>query len=451
MENKDYSRRNFIKINSLTGLGILAGGTMLMDNAGVKAALSENQDKSDGEIKDIAGMTLEELREKYHKELFENFLPNMEKYAIDHEFGGVMCSLDVRTGKLVNTNKTAWFVGRGMWVYSFLYNNIKQDPHYLEIARKSKDLLLKLRPKDDSFWAGSFNREGEAISGPGDIYGSLFVAEGLFEYAKASGEKEYRQLAKKIIFDCVERYDRPDYVYNISYLPGAPEIQGPRVLGHWMIFLSLSTQMLKHEPDADLEKLAARSVEAIMKYHVNPDYGLTNEVINHDLSIPDNEYAQFCVIGHGLETLTFVMFEAARLKDSDLFKSARAIYKKHVDVATDALYGGYFHSLQHVDKYEWDVRKSLWCQQEVLNGALFLIEHTDDDWGYEHFSRADKFIYTKFYDPENKFWYSGGNRKVDKPNVNLLEHYHHARQLMLGLLSIDRMIERKGKVSGVFS
>jgi hypothetical protein len=37
------------------------------------------------------------------------------------------------------------------------------------------------------------------------------------------------------------------------------------------------------------------------------------------------------------------------------------------------------------------------------------------------------------------------------PNVSLLEHYHHARQLMLGLLSIERMIERRGEISGIFS
>lgn len=452
MKNKDYSRRNFIKINALTGLGILAGGTMLTDNADIKATLSVNSDKSDQKIRDIAGMTLEELRKKYHKELFENFLPNMDKYAIDHEYGGVMCSLDVRTGKLANMEKTAWFVGRGMWVYSFLYNNLDPNPRYLEIASKSKDLLLKLQPKDDSFWPQRFSREGSALTGPGDIYGSLFVAEGLFEYAKASGEKKYRQLAKKIIFDCVERYDRPDYSYSIaSYFKGAPAIQGPRVLGHWMIFLSLSTQMLKHEPDEDLEKLAARSIDSIMNFHVNKDYGLTNEILNHDMSLPDNGFSQHSIVGHGLETLAFVMFDAARRKDVKLFRTAEPIFKKLVDVSADYVYGGYFHALQKVDDYTWTTGKSLWCQQEVLNGALFLIEHTNDEWGYRHFARTDSYIFDKYYNPDYKFWYSGGDRKMASPNTNLLEHYHHARQLMLGLLSIDRMIERKGKVSGVFS
>ena len=448
MENKNHSRRSFLKYNSITGLAVLTAGSALGFIEKEKALIPVDTSKK---INQIAGYPVHQLREKYREELFHRFLPNMDKYAIDHEYGGVMCSLDVRTGELANTKKTSWFVGRGMWVYSFLYNNFEKKARYLEIARKSKDLVLKLMPSDNSFWPGSFSNDGKAISGPGDIYGSLFVAEGLFEYAKASNEKHYRELAKKIIFSCVERYDSPDYNFNIGgYLPNAPLIEAPRILGHWMIFLSLSTQMLKHEPDEELEKLAARSVDAIMNYHVNPIYGLTNEVINHDMSRPDNAFGHASVIGHGLETITFVMFEAARKKDKMLFEKARQIYKRHVDVAADDVFGGYFHSIHNIDNYIWDVRKSLWNQQEVLNGSLFLIEHTNDDWGHQHFERTNIYIYDKFYKKENKFWYSGGDRKMENPAVNLLEHYHHARQLMLGILSMDRIIKRGGKTSGLF-
>jgi len=448
MRKIDYSRREFFKHGSLSGLGVLALGRNLVYEAGKDAP--DNGKPENIKIDKIAGLSLEQLRDKYRSELFENFIPNMDKYAIDHDYGGVMCSLDVRSGQLENKNKTAWFVGRGMWVYSFLYNNMEQNTRYLEIARKSKDLLLKLQPTDKSFWTAKFTCEGDPLSGPGDIYGSLFVAEGLSEYSKASGEKEYRELAKKIIFDCVDRYDQPDYSYTYTYLRGAPQIQGIRVLGHWMILLSLSTQMLSHEPDDDLEKLAARSVDAIMNHHINKDYGLTNEFINHDFSLPDNEFAQFSVIGHGLETLAFVMFEAARIRDASLFHSAETGFKKHVDVGADALYGGNFDILENADNYTWRLNKSLWCQQEVLNGTLFLIEHTGDEWGQRNFSRADKYIYDKFYNKNNKFWYSGGDRKMSNPNVSLMEHYHHARQLMKGIQAIERIIKRGGRPSGLF-
>jgi len=451
MKDNRSSRRHFIKSNSMLGLGALALGNSNNPLAYVKAKTERHDKPNSKVITSIGALTLAQLREKLHTELFERFIPNMDRYAIDHEYGGVMCSLDIRTGELTSTEKTAWFVGRGLWVYSFLYNNIQQDPRYLEIARKSKDLLLTLQPTDNSFWPRTFSREGKPLSGPGDIYGSLFVAEGLFEYARASGESKYRALAKEIIFSCVDRYDQPDYQYHMSYLMDAPDIRGPRVLGHWMIFLSLSTQMLKHEPDEDLEQLAKRSVDAIMNHHLNPQYGLTNEVVNHDFSLPDNAYNQFSVIGHGLETLAFVMFEAARTKDTALFDRARQAFKKHVDVARDAVYGGYFHSIQHIDNYVWDVRKSLWNQQEVMNGSLFLIEHTGDEWALRTFADVYQYSYNKFYKPAYKFWHSGGDRKMEVPNTGLLEHYHHARQLMLGLLAVDRMIERKGAVSGLFA
>jgi len=337
-----------------------------------------------------------------------------------------------------------------MWLYSFLYNNLDKKPEYLEIARKSKDLLLKMQPSDNSFWPRNFTREGQPLTGPGDIYGSLFVAEGLFEYAKASGEKLYRETAKKIIHDCVACYDQPDYIYEVNYLRNVSLIKGVRVLGHWMILLSLSTQMLKHEPDEELEKLTERCVDAIMKYHINKDYGLTNEFLNHDLTLPENEYAQLAVIGHGLETMAFVMFEAARRKDKELFRITEPVFKKHVDVAADHLYGGYFHTLQHADSYTWTLGKSLWCQQEVLSGTLFLIEHTGDEWAKRHFERAHNYSYEKFYNPANKFWHSGGDRKMTNPNINLMEHYHHARELMLGIMSLERMIKRGGIISGLF-
>jgi N-acylglucosamine 2-epimerase len=176
----------------------------------------------------------------------------------------------------------------------------KKKQEYLETAKKAIDFILKLRPEGDDFWTDLHDKEGKPVSGPGDIYSNLFVAEGLAEYAKASGETHYLNLAKGIIFHCLERYDRPDYEYNISYAPGRPKIQGPRVLGHWMIFLSLSTQILKHGPDPDFENLADRCIEAIMKYHMNAEFQILNEVINHDLTLPQNEYAQFVVIGHGM-------------------------------------------------------------------------------------------------------------------------------------------------------
>ena len=396
-------------------------------------------------------LNLQKLQDRYHSDLFDDFIPHMDQFVIDHQNGGFMCSVDITNGKQVNSNKTAWFEGRGMWTYSFLYNHFGKNPKYLEVARKSKDLILKLQPKDNSFWTSSFDKMGNPLSGPGDIYSSLFVAEGLAEFAKASGEKQYFTLAKKIILSCLDRYDSPDYDYYVAYLnPEAPKIPAPRVLGHWMVFLRAATQILEDGPDADLQKVADRCLDACLNHHLNPEYKLFNEVLNHDMSRPANSFKDFSYTGHGIETCWMLLFEAARRKDKDLFTRIADIFKRHVSVAHDHVYGGYFRALDHVGNNTWKVDKVLWLQEEVLIGSLFMAEHTGDNWAQECFKETLEYVQQKFDVSGNLFWSSSGDRQLKEYAKNRAEHYHHPRHLMLNLLAVNRMLKRNGQASNLF-
>ncbi len=396
-------------------------------------------------------LSLQKLQDRYHSDLFDDFIPHMDQFVIDHQNGGFMCSVDISNGKQVNSNKTAWFEGRGMWTYSFLYNHFGKNPKYLEVARKSKDFILKLQPKDNSFWTSSFDREGNPLTGPGDIYSSLFVAEGLAEFAKASGEKHYFTIAKKIILSCLDRYDSPDYDYYVAYLnPEAPKIPAPRVLGHWMVFLRAATQILEDGPDVAMQKVADRCLDACLNHHLNPEYKLFNEVLNHDMSRPDNSYKDFSYTGHGIETCWMLLFEAARRKDKDLFARIAEIFNRHVSVAHDQVYGGYFRALDHVGNNTWKVDKVLWLQEEVLIGSLFIAEHTGDSWAQECFKETLDYVQQNFNVSGNLFWSSSGDRQLKKYAKNRAEHYHHPRHLMLNLLALNRMLKRNGQVSNLF-
>lgn len=449
MQKEKVTRRNFVRTSGLASLGLLTIG-------GLGSCSSITTEGSGGKvdgskINSLAGLSLKELHDRFYKELFDRFVPAMDKYSIDHEYGGFMCDFNISTRELISSTKRTWYQGRGIWVYSFLYNNLKSDPSYLQIARKAIDFIMKLKPQGDSFWEMNYTREGQSLSEPGDLYGDLFVAEGLAEYSKASGEKQYLQIAKEIIFNCLDRYDRPAYVYDISYAPGRPNIRGPRVLGHWMLFLSISSQILSQGPDQDLEALADRAIEAILKYHMNEEYQILNEVINHDLSLPENEFSTFSVIGHGIETLAFVMAEAVRRKNVELFNKSKDAFKRHVEVASDKLYGGYFEVLFNANAYTWSPSKSTWCQQEVSIGALLMIEHQGEQWEQDCFSDLDAYMQEKMARPDFAFWTFGGGRKVDKPNLTTLEHYHTPRYLMRSLLALQRIMERNGNVSGLLS
>ncbi len=426
----------------LAGLGVASLNGYGFD----KNLTSESSNDSN-----LKGLDLNKLHKFYHAELFDRFIPNMDQYVIDHQLGGFMTSVDITNGKQANSNKTAWYEGRGLWTYSFLYNNFGKNPEYLKVAQKSKDFILKHLPGDDQFFTSSYSKDGEPLSGPGDIYASLFVAEGLAEYAKASGDKQYFTIAKRIILSCLERYDKPDYDYYVSYLnPGATKIPGPRVLGHWMVFLRAATQILENGPDTDMEKLADRCIDACLNHHLNPRYQLFNEVLNHDFSRPDNSYKDFSYTGHGIEMCWMLHFEAARRKDKKLFDQVTDVFKRHVSVAHDDVYGGYFRTLDHVDNNIWKVDKVLWLQEEVLIGSLFIAEHTGDIWAMQLFNETLEYVQKSFIKPGNLFWASAGDRFVAEYTKMRAEHYHHPRHLMLNLLALNRMIKRNGKPSGLF-
>jgi N-acylglucosamine 2-epimerase len=445
MINKDYSRRNFLKQNTLTGLGLIGSATLAGSILPLDAQASQSQD-----LKKITGLDLRKLREQYKEALLNKFIPNLGKYVVDHELGGFMCSVDILTRKLVNTTKRAWFEGRGIWMYSFLYNNLDKNPDYLEIARKSKDFILKRLPADGSYYISSFTKEGEPIGDTeGDIYGNLFVAEGLAEYAKATAEPKYMDQAIEIVLKAVQRYDRPEFTYNYK---AENRVSGPRILGHWMILLSVCTQMLRQRSDKEIRALADRCVDAIMNHHLNKDYRLLNEALAHDMSpLPDPVASQYGDMGHGCETLAFVMNYAVLIKDPDLFKRASKEFKRHVDSSWDDVYGGYYHELTHVDKNIWTLNKLRWVHEEILIGAMILIEHTGDEWAINCYAKTEEYIRKNYVRPEYAFVIDSGDRKMQKHTQVRAEHYHYPRQLMVGILAIDRILSRGEKPSGLFS
>lgn len=448
MKSTGFSRRDFLHSNSFYGLL----GTIFLNNSFTDKFDSSKiavdillEQKNRAGFIDISALI--ELRAKYRSELFGNFLPNMNKLIIDHELGGFMCDIDNKKGKLLSTKKRAWFEGRGIWLYSFLYNNFGKDPSYLEIATKSKNFILKHLPPDENFWISSFTKEGYPLPGEGDIFSNLYIAEGLAEYSKASGEIEYFNLAKKLLLQCVTVYDKEDYEYASE-----KSIKGPRVLNHWMIMLGNSTQMLNYKQDNEIELLAQRCVDAILNDHFNPDWQLLDVMLSHDLTrLSDSESAQKVSFGLGVQALWMILSEALRKKDLILFEKAKKLLKRHIEVAKDKVYGGYYWSIENVSSNTFKLGKVLSLHDEILIGSLLLVEHQADQWALGCFSETYNYIKNNFMKKDYVFPVENGDRKIVNFSDKGMGIYHHPRQLVLNLLAIERIIDRNGKSSNVFA
>ncbi len=394
---------------------------------------------------------IQKLYEQYRKDIFDEFLPFMKEHIIDWEYGGFLCNTD-RDGTHVNTNKRTWYEGRGIWVYSFLYNYIDPNPEYLKIAQMSADFILPTMPEGKKLWTPWFTRDGKPLGGEDtELYSDLHVAEGLAEFAKATGDEKYWDLSKKILMKCMDIYDNQPgygidahfYQFQVNEKKRWEGVDQPRIIGHWMDLTFLTTELLKVKDDPEVKKISDRCLDAVLNKHYNPRYDLINEYLNHDFSRIDSPQGEE-VTGHVPETLWMIMYEAIRRDDQETFDRAAKMLKRHIEVLWDDVYGGAFQGLMDVDANEFDLTKALWVQDEILVGLMAVIERSDKAWAKEWFRKVYDWIQGKCSLRQYGYslWMLYGDRKMTfTEHSDRIGNYHHPRQMLLNYLALERMIK----------
>ena len=122
----------------------------------------------------LGGLPLAKLRDRYRME-FDEFRDFFDKHVVDREYGGFTCSVN-HDGTPINANKTAWFEGRGIWCYSFMYNhNLAREEKYLDCAKRSVDFIMKHRPAGNDYWPAAYAQDGTVIDSNGSLPGNCYI------------------------------------------------------------------------------------------------------------------------------------------------------------------------------------------------------------------------------------------------------------------------------------
>ena len=242
-------------------------------------------------------------------------------------------------------------------------------------------------------------------------------------------------------------------------IPGTPG-PGVRPQGLWMVNLNIATQILRRWKDPEVEAIAEQSVDAVISKHYNPDIGLNNENLNFDFTRPTGEENK-CLLGHSIETLWMVMDEASRKEDLRLWDLCAERIRRHIEVGWDRVYGG-LSQWVNVDRgdYVWPAErpvgtdlefrfrgeyhymKTLWSLNEILVACLKIFERTGAEWAARFFGMAQDVIDEKF--SRKRFGQAGcmlfsDRRMTQQLHVSRQDNYHPPRQLMLNLITLDRM------------
>lgn len=407
----------------------------------------------------IAGLSLQKLRDDYRNRIFKQYLPFWDKGGYDNKYGGFMCELN-DDGSVVNDEKYIWYQGRGIWVYSCLYNNFGRDERFLEIAKKSRDFLVKYMYMGDGKWCESVNRKGDPVISTvaqglsQDIYGALFSAAGLIELYKAAGNKEDLDLAITSIWSSVRAYESPGYEGVI--VNGIDE-KGIRTQGHSFVLVWLLTDLLSFHKDLKLEKLQEEHVSHIVDHFWNSDYGIANEDLLHDYTrIPGSESVMFT--GHSLEALWIVLYEALRKKNKILFATMKNRIRRLIEMNWDYVFDGLcteefrvFCSAGKCTGPELDL-KVMWAHTEMLIATMMIYEYSGEIWAKEWYKRGREYCLKTMANTENGVWRQavdrlGNDKKRPQISIYRKDNFHQIRYLMMNLLSVERMIASKRKSS----
>lgn len=346
---------------------------------------------------------------KYKKELFENVIPFWMRFSKDSLYGGFFTSLD-REGKVFDTDKFMWLQGRQVWMLSTLYNRVRPDHDWLQMAKQGAGFMLKNGRDAEGNWYFSLDRQGKPLVQPYNIFSDCFAAMGLSGLYTATGQDEYGQVARDTFLNILKRRENPKGKYNKTF-PGTRDLKGFSLP---MILSNLSLE-LEHLLDPGMvDTLIDEVIHEVMDVFYQKDRGLILESVYADGSFCDSYEGRLVNPGHILEAMWFMMDLAVRKNDTQLIEQCVEIALRTMDYGWDKEFGGLFYFMDIENKplvnLEWD-QKLWWVHVEALVCMAKAWQLTGNEKCLEWFKKLDQYSFQHFSDPQFGEWFGYLNRR----------------------------------------
>ncbi|MBB4081086.1 N-acylglucosamine 2-epimerase [Lewinella aquimaris] len=348
------------------------------------------------------------LSQRYQQNLLDDVLPFWERHSPDPTNGGYFTCLD-RRGKVYDTDKFIWLQGRQVWTYSMLYNRVEQRDNWLETARLGAEFLKKHGTDDVGHFYFSVTAEGRPLVQPYNIFSDCFAAMAFSQYAKASGDAAYGELARIAYFRILERSDNPKGQYEKT--TGVRKLKGFALP---MILSNLVLELEDHLDPEEVDRTLDHSVHEVMNVFLQSDTGLIREAVQSDGSTHDSFEGRLLNPGHGIEAMWFMMDIGARRNDTELIQRAADTVLRTLEHTWDVEHGGIFYFMDAhghpPQQLEWD-QKLWWVHLEALVALAKAYEHTRSEQVRTWFQRVHDYTWSHFPDPEYGEWFGYLNRR----------------------------------------
>lgn len=334
----------------------------------------------------------------YSVYLTENVLKFWLENAIDQKYGGIYTCLDEQ-GDLYGREKSVWFQGRALWIFSKVYNAIDKAPKYLEAARKIYDFLPKCTDSDGRMFF-LVTEDGRPIQKRRYYFSETFAAIGCAEFYKATGESRAWELAEQYFETAYKIYKNPTLTVPKFYPENAPY----KALSPAMILLS-TAQCMRSVGGEKYNRIAKEMTDEIITGGFLRENALL-ETVSVDGEYVNTPTGRVVNPGHSLEAAWFLMSEGVYQHDRELIEKAMRVVDFSMERGLDN--GGILAFTDAEGRppmaLEWDMK--LWwpqCEAIIANKMAHIL--SGNQKYLEQFNSLLTFAMEHFADAENGEWF----------------------------------------------
>ena len=391
-----------------------------------------------------ANQYLKEWADRYRTDLVDNILPFWMKHGLDRVHGGVYTCLD-RDGTLMDTTKSVWFQGRFGFTAAFAYNNVERNPEWLAASKLCIDFIEAHCFAPDGHMYFEVTEDGVGLRKRRYVFSESFAAIAMSEYALASGDMSYARKA----LDLFKRMQR--FLAEPGFLPAKYE-PVMKTQGHsiTMILVNTAACIRKVIADPCLDEQIDRSIEALRKYFMHPEYKCLLETVGPNGEFIDTLNGRTINPGHCIETAWFLLEESKhRGWDSDLTDMALTIFDWSWDWGWDEEFGGLlnFRDCKGFPNQDYSQDMKFWWPHcEAIICTLYAYEATGDEKYLELHRRVSDWTYAHFPDEVCGEWYGYLHRDgtpAHHAKGNLFKGPFHIPRMMVQALKICNLLLNK--------
>ncbi|MBO5896476.1 MAG: AGE family epimerase/isomerase [Clostridia bacterium] len=373
----------------------------------------------------------------YRKDLVKNILPFWLKTSIDYENGGIYTCLD-REGNVSGTDKSVWFQGRALWVFSKAYNVIDKNPEYLKAAKNIYNFLPKCTDTDGRMFF-TVTADGRELQKRRYYFSETFAAIGCAELYKATGDKAVLESAEKyftVAYECFTGVRKNQPKIN-------PDNVDAKALSPVMIMLATAQVMRSVDGLWDkYNKICGECLDEILNGGYLTERALLESVTKKGEFI-NSPNGRIVNPGHSLEAAWFIMAEGIVTGNEKAIEIAKNIIDITYPLGWDKDHGGIiaFTDLEGKPpvQLEWDM-KLWWPQCEAMIATRLAYLHFKDEKYNNLYLELKDYCEKYFVDAECGEWYGYlhyDNTVSNTLKGNIFKGPFHIPRLYIIMASMD--------------